>query len=383
LTLAALAIASWIVQGWRNERHACLDDRLGGSIGRVMNRFLQLFWPLVGLVAVAVSLGLLYREFQGASLGTEVWANLRRIPPRDLAPAIGSVFVAYAALAWYDRIALRHLGITHISWLFISLSSFASYAIGHTIGASVLSGGMIRLRAYTAKGLNAAQVAVLVALCSLTYGLGVMLIAGLISVFEPQWLSRFGGMLPEVLTTPTTARLVGFALLAVVASYVLGSVFRFKPLTIFGFRLEYPRPGIVGRQLIAAPLELLGCAGIIYFSLPEAGNPGYFAVLGVFIASFSAALASNAPGGLGVFELLFIKAMPGIPQAEVLAALIVFRLFYLLIPLLISLVIVLAFERSKLVEAVRDGESSSSATTSRDLAPRAERENVGVPRAGV
>ena len=44
-------------------------------------------------------------------------------------------------------------------------------------------------------------------------------------------------------------------------------------------------------------------------------------VLAVFVAAFSAALASNAPGGLGVFELLFLKAMPAAPQAEVLTAL--------------------------------------------------------------
>jgi len=61
------------------------------------------------------------------------------------------------------------------------------------------------------------------------------------------------------------------------------------------------------------------------------GNPGFFVVLAVFIASFSAALASNAPGGLGVFELLFIKAMPATPQVEVLSALLVFRLFYLIV----------------------------------------------------
>jgi uncharacterized membrane protein YbhN (UPF0104 family) len=345
-----------------------------------MKRFFEFFWPLVGLVAVAVSLGLLYKEFQGASLGTELWANLKNIPPRDVVFAIGSVFVAYAALAWYDRIALRHLGVTHISWLFISLCSFTSYAIAHNIGATVVSGGMIRYRAYSSKGLNAAQVTVLVALCSLTYGLGVMLVAGLISVFDPNWLGRFGGILPEALARPETARLFGFALLAIVATYVLGSIFRLRPLTIFGFRLEYPRPEIVGRQLIAAPLELFGCAGIIYFALPELGNPGYFAVLAVFIASFSAALASNAPGGLGVFELLFIKAMPGIPQAEVLAALVVFRLFYLLLPLFISAIIVLAFERSKLAEALRTGEGFAAPSLDLDVAQRADCERAGVGR---
>ncbi|WP_036264045.1 lysylphosphatidylglycerol synthase domain-containing protein [Methylocapsa aurea] len=320
-----------------------------------MKRIFDFFWPLVGLIAVAVSLWLLYREFRGASVGPEVWEHLKSISPMRYLLAILSTLVAYAALAWYDRIALLHLGVRHISWVFISLCSFTTYAIAHNIGATVFSGGMVRYRAYSSKGLTAAQVAVLVAVCSLTFGLGTMLLGGLISVLEPEQLQRFGGFLPQYLkflADPAAARAIGVVLLGLVAIYVIGSVFRFNPLIIKGFRLEYPSPAIAVRQFIAAPLELLGAAGIIYFALPEVGNPGYFVVLGVFLASFSAALASNAPGGLGVFELLFINAMPATPKVEVLAALLVFRLLYLWIPLLISAVVVILFERSKLEEVL-------------------------------
>jgi uncharacterized membrane protein YbhN (UPF0104 family) len=50
---------------------------------------------------------------------------------------------------------------------------------------------------------------------------------------------------------------------------------------------------------------------------------------------------------------VFLTAMPDIPKADVLAALIVFRLFYLLIPFAISLVVILMFERSRLSQAWR------------------------------
>ena len=49
--------------------------------------------------------------------------------------------------------------------------------------------------------------------------------------------------------------------------------------------------------------------------------------LGVFLASFTLALLSHAPGGLGVLELTFVAALPEIPTVDVLAALIVFRGF--------------------------------------------------------
>jgi uncharacterized membrane protein YbhN (UPF0104 family) len=110
----------------------------------------------------------------------------------------------------------------------------------------------------------------------------------------------------------------------------------------------------MARQLLAAPLELLGAAGIIYSALPEAGNPGFLAVLAVFLAAFSAGLASHAPGALGVFELIFLTAMPDVDKPAVLAALLIFRLFYLLIPFAISIAVVLLYERARLAQAWRD-----------------------------
>jgi len=319
-----------------------------------MKRVLDYLWPIIGLVAVGVSFWLLYRQFEGEAVGPQVWTNLKAISPRQYAFAGLSTIVAYAALAWYDRIALLHLRIKHISWVFISLCSFTTYALSHNIGASVVSGGVVRYRAYSTKGLTATQVAVLVALCSFTFGLGTILLGGLVLTLEPEQLKRLHGMLPTVLTNTSTAKTVGIVCLTFVGLYVIGSVLRFKPLVIGSFRLEYPRPEITLRQLIAAPMELLGAAGIIYFALPELGNPGYFVILGVFLASFSAALVSNAPGGLGVFELVFIKATPGIEQLKVLAALLVFRLFYLLIPLAVAVVIVVVFERRRLAEVLQE-----------------------------
>jgi uncharacterized membrane protein YbhN (UPF0104 family) len=317
-----------------------------------MKRFMDFFWPLVGVLAVGASFYLLYREFQGESVGAEVWVQLRAIPLKNYLLAALSTLIAYAALAWYDRIALLHLGVTHISWVFISLCSFTTYALSHNIGASVFSGAMVRYRAYASKGLNVSQITVLVALTSFTFGLGTILLSSFVLLLEPEVLGRLSGLLPDVLTNVTTARLIGFGCLGFVLLYCFGSLLQLKPLQIRKFRLEYPHLPVVVRQLFAAPLELLGAAGIIYFAMPDTSNPGYFIVLGVFLASFSAGLVSNAPGGLGVFELVFITAMPGVNKIEVLSALLVFRLFYLLIPLAFAAFVVLAFERKRLSEVI-------------------------------
>lgn len=306
-----------------------------------MKRYLRFLWPAIGVVAVLVSFWLLFNELRGLSV-EDVVRSLKSVSARRYGLAILATMVAYGALAWYDRIALLHIG-RKLSWRFISLTSFTTYALSHNIGMSVLSGAMVRYRAYRTKGLAVGEIAVVVAFCSFTFVLGTVLLSGIVLLVEPQITLR-------LFAAPLwAARLGGAALLALVAAYVAGSLLRFRPWTIGGFELVYPRPRIMARQLAAGPLELVGAAGIIYFSLPSAANPGFLVVLGVFLASFSAALVSYAPGGLGVLELVFLKGMSNAPPAQVLAALVVFRLLYLVIPLLIGLVIVVVFERGRLL----------------------------------
>jgi glycosyltransferase 2 family protein len=337
-----------------------------------MKRIKDLFWPVIGLAAVIWSLDLLYKKLrleavQGAKAAadsaltaridqagfveslsiivSQIGQKLAAIPMQGYLLAALSTLFAYWALAWYDRIALIHLNREKgISWRFITTCSFVTYAISHNIGGSVFSGGMVRYRAYTSKGLSAAEVAVLVALCSFTFAFGTIVLGGLVLVFEPHIVR------PLAPISETVIRLIGLAMLTFCILYTIGSWLKFKPLDIKGFKLEYPGLNIVWRQWIAAPMELLGAAGIIYFALPEQGNPGYFIVLGAFLLSFSAGLLFQVPGGVGVMEAVFLKVMPGIPATEVFAALLVWRLFYLLIPLALSIPVVLLFERGQLAK---------------------------------
>ena len=315
-----------------------------------MKRALDFVWPLIGVAAVLLSGWLLFNELKSLS-AVDVLNSLAAIPLHRWALAVGATLVAYGALAWYDRIALLHLG-KPLGWGFISLVSFTTYALSHNIGASVISGAAVRYRAYSTKGLNAVEIGILVALCSFTFGLGTIMLGGFVLIGEPELVTRLFAI-PE-----TSGRIAGFGLLMLVGLYVLGSVMGFRPLRIGRYELIYPRPMIVLRQLFAAPIELLGAAGIIYFALPEAGNPGFFVVAGVFLGSFSAALLSNAPGGLGVLEFVFLKAMPDVSASDVIAALLVFRLLYLLIPLLFACVVVIVFERQELLQLLKRDQGS-------------------------
>lgn len=303
-------------------------------------------WPVIGLAAVGFSAWLLLHQLRDISID-DILDSLNAIPLHGWVLSALATLVAYAALAGYDRLALLHLR-KKISWGFITAASFTAYALGHNIGASVFSGAVVRYRAYTAKGLTGADVGVLVAFCSFTFALGSVMLGGIVLLLEPRLVNRF--FEDMALWVPIVS---GVAMLALVGLYVVGSSLRLKSLRIRNVRLQYPRLRIVVRQLIIGPLELIGAAAIIYFALPAESNPGFLLVLGIFLASFSAALVSHAPGGLGVLEVVFLLALPDVNPADVIAALLVFRLFYLLIPLALSLVVVLIFEHGQWLQRWR------------------------------
>jgi glycosyltransferase 2 family protein len=334
---------------------------------RSWSRFASgLVWPVISLASVGWSLWLLQAKLeaeassdpavrslleQGALwsdvkvISDSIGERLAQIPTAGYLLAGLATLAAYVMLAWYDRIALMHLGrLKGISWLYTGVSSFVAYALGHNVGASVLSGGAVRLRAYSAKGLSKAEVAGLVGMCSFTFVFGTVLSLGVVLLLEPEVLAAVGHIVPALSIPETGIRLVGSGLLCICLLYVGGSLLRFRPFRFGSFEIAYPNPSVVGRQLVAAPMELVAAAGIIYFALPDAGNPGFFIVLGAFLISFSAGLLSQVPGGIGVMEAVFLALLPEMAATSVMAALLVWRLLYLLIPLALSGPIIIAFE---------------------------------------
>lgn len=297
-------------------------------------------WTLIGLIAVALSGYLLYQEVRTISL-QELMDSLKAIASDHWIKAGVATLGAYAALAWYDRIAIAHLG-KKISWWFITLCSFTTYALAHNIGASVFSGALVRYRAYRTKGLSVHEIGVLIVFCSLTFALGTMLASGGVLLVSPEVLGRL------IHIDPWGARLIGVGLLLLIALYIWGSWRQMPPLTLWKWHIYYPSGSVVIRQLLAGPLELLCAAAIIYYALPVEQNPGYVVILGVFLASFSLALLSHAPGGLGVLEVTFLAALPELKTVDVLAALIVFRCLYLLLPFALAIVVVSSFEIGQL-----------------------------------
>jgi uncharacterized membrane protein YbhN (UPF0104 family) len=81
---------------------------------------------------------------------------------------------------------------------------------------------------------------------------------------------------------------------------------------------------------------------IVWTLLPSLPYPLVVATL--LLGAVATAIA-HIPAGIGVLEAVFLAVLGGmLPQAEVLAALLVYRAWYYLLPLMVALALYALFE---------------------------------------
>ncbi|GBR51705.1 transporter [Neokomagataea thailandica NBRC 106555] len=101
-----------------------------------------------------------------------------------------------------------------------------------------------------------------------------------------------------------------------------------------------PRTRIAFAQIVVSAADMAATALIAYAVLPHLPPQAHFGFgtfLAIYIASYTAGLMANVPGGLGVFDGAMIFALrPYLPVAEIMGAILVFRLFYYIIPLVLA-----------------------------------------------
>src|SRR5580692_6506302 len=171
---------------------------------------------LPALLGVALLVGAIYlvqSEFRHLRL-SDIGAALHAIPPRSLALSFGWTVLSYFVLTFYDRLGTMYAG-HKVSYGRVAFASFCAYALSHNLGFSTVSGAAVRFRLYAHWGLTPTQIAKTVAFCSLTFGLGGMVLGGTILFIEPRAIPFFGTHLPRV-----AMYAVGALLWAVVIGYV-------------------------------------------------------------------------------------------------------------------------------------------------------------------
>nr|WP_282572059.1 lysylphosphatidylglycerol synthase domain-containing protein [Roseomonas acroporae] len=284
---------------------------------------------MFGVVLLVGAVYVVQKEFRDLSLH-DIRLAMGAIPASALWIAAGWTLLAYAVLTIYDRLGSVYAG-RPISYFRTSIASFCAYSLSHNLGVPAVSGAAVRYRFYSQWGLTPGEIAKVVAFTSLTFGLGAFALGGAVLMLEPGVVPWLGEHLPH-----WAMRLVALLLWAIVAAYVTLS--RLVPhFRLFGHQIDLPGFRLAVMQVVLAAVDVAVTAAIFWALLPHADGLTFTRFLGIYLASYSAGLASHAPGGIGVFDgAILLGLEPYMPAAEVIGALLVFRLFYYIIPLFIA-----------------------------------------------
>lgn len=257
-----------------------------------------------------------------------VWVSLQEMSNLALVLAAlcaAASYVVYACFDWFARIYT-----TQVPKLRQFEIAIVSYAFNLNLGSLIGSVGF-RYRLYSRSGVDARNIARIVATSMITNWSGYFLLGGIV------FLGRFVA-LPKGWEIGTLGlQLVGGALLAIVAGYLLlcarsrGRVWRLR-----GTDFSLPSLRMACGQVAVSCLNWLAIAATIWILLPD--SVGFGTVLTVFLLSSVAGAMTHVPGGLGVLEAVFIALLGGeVPQHQLIAGLLAFRAFYYLIPLVVAI----------------------------------------------
>jgi len=260
----------------------------------------------------------------------EVLEALRSFDVFSIAAAFALGIPAYLACASFDlvgRFATGH----KLTVPRTMLISYTGYFFSLNLGALV--GGLaFRFRLYMPYKLPGMTVSQIIGLSVITNWSGYVLIAGLVLVFEPPRLPPGWGV------SDTLLRASGVVLLLLAASYIAlcaikgGGEVRRK-----GSKLQLPTTGVAAIQIALSIISWGSIGAVITWLL--GGELSWFTIMPVLMISAIAGIWSHIPSGLGVTEFVFVSLLGHqLADSRLLAAIIVFRLTYYLIPFALAVI---------------------------------------------
>ncbi|GHT00294.1 membrane protein [Bacteroidia bacterium] len=281
-----------------------------------------------GLFFFALAAVMLYWQLRKYSL-SELGHAILGIPFKNLVWASVACLVGYIALSFYDYIALRYIG-KMVSWWKWMLAGMLGFAISNNAGHAVVSGGAIRYRLYTRWRIRAGDIVKVVTFNGFTYFLGCAAVV-ILGYF----------MVPRDLFEQTTAANVGmhalliFCIGSLGAYFAMTAFFRNKHVRIAGLDFKIPSTEFATAQTAVGIADTVLAGLVLYFCLIPFVSIPFTTFIGLFVIAMVSGVFSQVPGGIGVFETIFLVALPGdVSRASVFGALLAFRIIYYVLPLL-------------------------------------------------
>lgn len=299
--------------------------------GRVTERQRRAAGATAATILFLAGLFVLYGRLQEFHY-QELQRGLAAIPRSRIALALGLTLLNYAVLAAYDGLAILYIG-ARLRFEKTALASFVAYAINNSAGFSGIFGGSVRLRLYRAWGIATADVARLIAFTTATFWVGFLAVTGMSFTLAPPEATRLALHVP---------RAAGLLILVVPVAYVLIAARR-RAVAVRGHSIALPSARLASMQVILSSLDWLLAVAVLWILLPPSMPFARFA--SAFLLAQAAGLLSGLPGGIGVFETVIVVVLGGTFGAQtVVAALIVYRAVYYILPLLLACVMLAGYE---------------------------------------
>jgi len=293
-------------------------------------------WDTLGVLLSVVIIGaagvVLYHLLRDVNVG-KVLVALRATPVEAILAAGTLVAASYATLTFYDYFALRTIGQRQVPYRIAALTGFTAYTIGHSLGATVLTAGAVRLRIYRSWGLSLLDVAKIAFVTGLTFWLGNAFMLGIGVAYAPDAASAVN-LLPAWVN-----RSLALSALAMIVLYLLWLVPAPRTIGRDGGSVTLPdaRLTLVQIGIGVADLTLAALAMTVLILAYAPVDP--ITVTVIFVIASLLGFASHAPGSLGVFDAAILFGLSHVDKEQVLAALLIFRLLYHVMPFCVAVLI--------------------------------------------
>lgn len=295
-----------------------------------LQRHLNLVAIGAGLVIALLAISALWNMLHDL-----VWADIYDavvgVKTTNVILACLATIASYLALIGYDILALKQLGERRVALPTAALASFVGQSFAYTLGFGVLTGGAVRLRLYSMAGLDTARIAAILALCTVTFWLGLAASGGLALVLAPEVATSLDGL------SSTVNRWIGVAVLSVVAAYLVFAGIGSHRIGYRNVSIVMPSLKMGIASIALSVIDIATAALALYMLLPSSTDLDFFAFLAVFVFAIALGVVSHVPGGLGIFEAAMLIALPQLDPAALLGSLLLFRLVYYITPFMLAL----------------------------------------------
>ena len=293
-------------------------------------RFIKKLISYSGIFFFILAAGMLYWQPRNYSLRDIVHA-IMAIPLTNLALACVACLAGYFALALYDYLALNYVGENKkVSWWKWMLAGMLGFAISNNAGHAVVSGGAIRYRLYTRWRVRSGDIVKMLTLSGFTYFLGAAAIVVIGYFLVPHDIFNRSAGLSMGLNW-----LFGVCLAAIVAYFVMTVFFHNKTIKIAQLKFQVPTTKMAVMQMGLGITDSVLAGLVLYFCLAPFVDIPFGTFIGLFVIAQTAGVFSQVPGGMGVFETVFLVALPEtVDKANIFGALLAYRIIYYVLPLI-------------------------------------------------